>query len=103
MLQPYQEQGMKDKERYTRELQEYREKLQSEEGDAASLEPVTTSVQGHMKPAEEEEAVVDADDGLEDIARYSACNATQVDYVSNEITDGCLGIQTSGDTKLLLN
>jgi len=93
MLQPYQEQGMKDKERYTKELQEYREKLQSEEGDAAaSVEPVTSSALGHEP--EEEEAVVDADDN---IARNSACNTTP-DPVSNEITQG---IQTSGDTKLL--
>jgi len=65
---------MKDKGRYMKELQEYRERLQSEEEEAAaSVEPVTTaSVQEGHEP-EEEEAVVDADD---DIAQNSTGNTS---------------------------
>jgi len=86
MLQPYQEQGFKDKGRYMRELQEYRERLQSEEegAPAVSVEPVTASVQQGHEP-EEEEAVVDADD---DIARNSAGNTT---------SDSVEGIQASSE------
>jgi hypothetical protein len=85
---PYQELGFQDKGRYMRELQEYRERLQSEEEEAAaSVEPITASVQGHEP--EEEEAVVDADD---DIARNSAGNTTP---------DSVEGIQTSENTDML--
>jgi hypothetical protein len=82
MLQPYQEQGIQDKARYTKELQEYRERLQSDKEDAA-VEPATTSIQG--MGAEEEEAVVHADDGLDHVVGNSACN-TASDLVSNAIT-----------------
>jgi hypothetical protein len=63
---PYQEQGLKDKERYRRELQEYREKQRAEETEA--LEPVTTTTQ-----PEEEGAAIASDevevgeDGTENI------------------------------------
>lgn len=79
---PYQEQGIQDKARYTKELQEYRERLQSDKEDAV-VEPATTSIQG--MGAEEEEAVVHADDGLDDVVFNSACN-TSSDLVSNAIT-----------------
>ena len=64
MLQPYQEQGIQDKARYTKELQEYRERLQSDKEDVV-VEPATTSIQG--MGVKEEEAVVHADDGLDDV------------------------------------
>lgn len=79
MLQPYREQSMKDKVRYINELQEYRERLRSNEG-STPLEPATISVQENE--AGEEESVVDADDGLKDIVRISASDATS-DSVSN--------------------
>lgn len=78
MLQPYREQSMKDKVRYTTELQEYRERLQANK--SAPVEPTTRSVQENE--AAEEESVVDADDGLKDIVKISASNATS-DPVSN--------------------
>ncbi|KAG0625438.1 hypothetical protein M758_2G055300 [Ceratodon purpureus] len=70
---PYREQSMKDKVRYINELQEYRERLRSNEG-SAPLEAATISVQENE--AGEEESVVDADDVLKDIIRISASNAT---------------------------
>ena len=73
MLQPYREQSMKDKVRYTTELQEYRERLQANKR-SAPVEPATISVQENE--AAEEESVVDADDGLKDIVKISASNAT---------------------------
>ena len=78
MLQPYQEQGIKDKERYTKELQEYRERLQSDKEDA-TVEQATTSVKGNE--AEEEGAVVDADDALDDIIWNSTCASNSVSNV----------------------
>lgn len=79
MLQPYREQSMKDKMRYTNELQAYRERLQAKE-ESAPLEPATITVQENE--AGEEESVVDADNGPKDIVRISASNAT-FDPVSN--------------------
>lgn len=78
IVQPFQDRGVKDKERYTRELREYRERLRLQEAGF----PMEVATQ-HVREQNEEACV----DVVADAATDSISN-TDTDPVSTSATQG---------------